>query len=430
MLGGGLGANRIYSGTGEHSEAIKISPRSVRVLLARLFDIAFKIFFFVTIFLPSGTIRGLNFKQPLYLILLPLALYRFFHNRLTPGKLILLITVPSLVTIWLLVGLYGEVPFAGSLRQYMDVVLTLLMCWLAKLYYGEDDTVRLSFLKLVLYSEVATCALKVALIGYALARGIPVAALMETISQLFGVDLMTMDIGALFGRVQFVSDSLIPLCIFLVLTYRHRLSITSFRATVIILLLCVSVVFGFSRYFWGFSVFALLLGLLLGRRDRFQFATIVALGVVIMASLPALTVVYQLRFSDAVAGHSDQDRFQQTHVLQSFFLSAPLLGHGLGSYSPDLLRVSGDSAIASRFSYEMQLLALAGQVGLLGITSFAALLAWYYRKLWWRSRLGLSHQLGLSGMILFWLSVGWYNPLLLTSVAGVVYATFAVLTEI
>ena len=48
-----------------------------------------------------------------------------------------------------------------------------------------------------------------------------------------------------------MSDELVPLCIYAVLRYRDRLGLSSFRSSVLILMLLISVLISFSRYFWG-----------------------------------------------------------------------------------------------------------------------------------------------------------------------------------
>ena len=396
--------------------------------LHRLYDLLFSIFIFTTIFFPSGTLYGINLKLPLYAALIPLAGYRFFRGRATAYDLIRVLCVPAVLALWIVVGLvYGFDP-AGVLRQYTDILLTMLLCWFATLFRGQDEAQSFRLARLVLGAEITTCAMKLGLIAYSLLRGIPVVQVVGAVSEAFGVNLMTMDLGALFGRVQFVSDFLIPVCIFIVFRYRNRLGFSSWRASYVILLLLVSVTFSFSRYLWAFSVLALLLGLVLGKRDRFQLSVIGVLALAVLASLPALSVLYQLRFSEQVAGESDLERTDQSVALRQFFLDAPLLGHGLGSFSNQVIR--DNSSKASRYGYEMQILALAGQVGVGGMGLLAALIVWYYRDLWSRDEAPLSDRLAITTLLLCWFAVGLYNPLLLNPVAGVNYMTFAALAAL
>ena len=402
---------------------------SMRDFLDRLFDPIFSAYVFTTIFLPSGSIYGLNLKLPLYLLLLPLALLRFFRtNSSNTPMMAMMLSIPAFLSLWIAEGVLNGFGASGATRQYTDIVLTLLMCWLAFLFCKEREDGRLRFLRLVLSCEVATCLFKSGIILYSLARGVPVVTVVKAVSLAFGTELMTMDLGSLFGRVQFVSDALIPICIFMVVRHREKLRIGPTRAIVTILLLLTSVIFSFSRYFWGYSAVAFVLGLLLGKRDRFKAALVTLLTIVILVSLPALSDVVELRFSDSVTGSSDIERAGQSEALQHFFLDAPLLGHGLGSYTTQVLRSTENEK--GRYGYEMQLLALAGQTGLVGIAFFLLLLIWYYRRLFVSGPLLMPDRLGLGLLLIVWIAAGLYNPLLESPVASVSYACLATMSAL
>ena len=401
---------------------------ALRLFLDRAFEWFVYAYIFITIFLPGGTLYGVNFKYPLYLGLLPLAVYSaFFRRQATAGQVALIIGVPALLSSWVVISFMHGFELPSAVRQYTDILLTLLLCWLGALFSAGGEAHRFRFLKLVLAAEIATSALKIGLIAYAVIRGIPVVEMVASLSSIFGVELMTMDLGALFGRVQFVSDELIPVSIFIVLRHRDRLGIGSFRASVTILLLFLSVLFSFSRYFWAFTALAFVVGLALGKRDRFQAILITVLGVTVLASLPALGALYELRFSETVAGGSDLFRTEQIHALKDFFVDAPLLGHGLGSYSTQDLR---DTSEAGRYSYEVQLLALAGQIGIIGMAFLLAIGVYYYQRLWWKSPLSPSDRIGVGLLLGFWVAAGTSNPLLFHPIAGVNYATLAILAAI
>jgi hypothetical protein len=395
-------------------------------LMDKAFDVFFRSFVFVTVALPSGSIFGFNFKYPLYVGLLPLAAYSVFRHRQAKAEdLALVLAVPAILSLWMILGLCNGFSVPSVARQYTDILLTILLCWLAKVYCSSRESRRLRFLRLVLSAEIAAAVLKISAIAYAVVRGIPVVQMVMWLDSVFGVDLMTMDIGSLFGRVQFMSDELVPVCIFVVLRHRDRLSIGNLRAALIILLLLISVVFSFSRYFWGFTAFAFLLGLMLGKRDKFQLVLAAVIGLSVVASLPALTAVYQLRFSTEVAGASDVERDEQIPALERFFADAPFFGHGLGSYTTENIRGTTE---AGRASYEVQMLALPAQLGLFGICLLLLLGACYYRKLWWASSLPLADRLSVSLLLAFWISAGFTNPLLFHPTAGVDYAALATLS--
>ena len=387
----------------------------------RIFSGLFYLFLFVSIFLPSGTLYQFNFKYPLYLGLLPFtAWHLFFRRRVTRYELASAACALSLLLFWYLIGVGYGFPATSITRQFTDVLLLLLLCTLISIFVGRSAKRRRGFLRVVLFAVVATAIMKGALIAYSILSGKPLIELLLLLNKIFDVDLMTMDINDLFGRVQFYSDFVIPTCIFMILRYRGELRIGTLVASCSLVLLFASSILSFSRFIWAFTIFALLLGLVLGKRDRFQTVLLSVLGVAIVASLPLLIQVYDLRFSAAVVASSDSARVEQAGPLRAFFAESPIFGHGFGSYNPALLRTQAEGL---RFGYELQLLALLGQVGIAGMSMLLLAAAFYFRALWQPSSgMRLRDRFGLMSLLLFWLSAGLTNPLLFLTVAAVNYA--------
>ena len=148
------------------------------------------------------------------------------------------------------------------------------------------------------------------------------------------------------------------------------------QALILNSLLLASAVFSFSRYLWMSPAIAACVGVLLARKDKFLILyTCIAIAVAIL-SFDYIQDLVMLRFSDALTGSSDIERTAQTPVLVKLFLDAPLMGHGMGSYSHQVIR-NDDSP----YSYEDQLLALAGQVGLIGLLSLTGVLRYFRGQL-------------------------------------------------
>jgi hypothetical protein len=405
------------------------SQLAVSDFLGQSFDWLVAALVFITIFLPSGSIYGLNLKWPVYLLVLPLAVYTFFEREhATPEKLAFSLAVPALLLVWVVIGVLHGFTVSAALRQYTDICLTLLLCWLVCIFRGHDMDRSVSFLRLVVLSEVATSVFKLAIVGYGIWKGIPTVELVAMLSKVFGVELMTMSLGPLFARVQFVSDAMIPVCVFIILRHRDRMRLGNVRAAFFVLILIASVAYSFSRYFWASTALALVLGFISATHNRFRLIVCIMLAVVSIAMLPALIPLYQLRFSHAVAGTSDRIRVEETHALEEFYRESPLLGNGLGSYTNQVVRVTDSED--GRYSYETQLLALTSQMGLVGAALLVLLAAYYYSDLWWTPTMPLKDRWVITAMIVAWFSAGLYNPLLFHPVAGVNYAAFATLASL
>jgi O-antigen ligase len=383
------------------------------------------VYVFMVVVLPSGSILGVNVKVPCFLLLLSLAVQvSFARGQMTVARLVKLLTVPAILLLWAFLSqLYG---FDASLAlaQYRDIMITISTCWYASVLCDRDQGETLFLLRWIIYAEICASSLKIMMLLYALARGIPVSVMLDWIRIIFGVQLMGYDFESAFGRFEFISDNVIPVCIFALLCYRNLLSKRVGRTLLMLLVLVVSALFSFSRFLWAHTVMALILGLLLGKKDRFQAILVAILTGLTAVSLPFLIVVISLRFSAAVVGESNADRVTQVAALQNFIADAPWFGHGLGSYTHRVLR-----NLDAPFVYEAQLLALFGQVGIVGVILLVLLMMSYFRWFWPNEQHSGMRSVGLFLLLLGWLAGGFLNPSVISSAASVSYvAIFAMST--
>jgi hypothetical protein len=212
------------------------------------------------------------------------------------------------------------------------------------------------------------------------------------------------------------------------MVHRQRLGIPTLTAFISFVLLTASLLLTFSRYFWVFSGIAVLLGLLFGKRDRFYALLLTGGSLIFAVSLPVLIPVVMLRFSVDIAGGSDDVRVLQIAAMKRYFWDAPMLGHGLGSHTSEIIRSE-----SLPYLYEVQLLALANQIGITGLILMAAVLLYYFHALFpwnrpWRGGL-FTAQLSTSLLLVCWIAAGLFNPMLLTSSAAVSYGFLKALGE-
>jgi hypothetical protein len=416
VLGAGPRRNQIAAAF------LSVSKRSP----LRLFRWMLAVYVFMLVLLPSGSIFGINVKFVWFFLLLPTAILMFFRqHRVTRFRVALLPLVPAVMLFWILLSQYYDFAPEFALAQYKDILVTIVSCWFASLLCAEGQSETVEFVRVVVFSEVTASALKAALLVYAFVRGVPVTQIVEWIKNVFGVSLMTFDFESMLGRIQFISDGIIPICIFAILRYRKDLRFGIASAIAMLVVLLASDFFSFSRYFWGFSVVAIVLGLFLGKKDLFQVLLIAALSTISLSSLPLLTTVVELRFSSRIVDASDQDRAGQLDALKEFFQSAPVLGHGMGSYTRRIIR--NDDA---PYSYEDQLLALAGQLGVVGTFGLSLLTLYYFRDLWPQPGRGVIQSLGLAVVLLMWICAGLFNPEVVSSAASVSYAAISAMAGI
>ncbi len=398
-------------------------------LMRKLLEPLLCVYVYLLILLPSGTILGVNVKIICFLLLLFPVAYHLIHRQATTLRhLSLLLLLPAALALWVILSQVYGFTLALAVSQYREIMIMFASAWFAAVYFSGDDRAHVRFLQMVLHAEVTACVLKVLLLAYCTARGISVAQTVASISQYTGASLMSMDFESAFGRIQFIADGLIPLCLYILLRYRTRLRVGFVSALLMFILLIVSMAFSFSRYLWGFTVVALLVGFLFGKKDRFYGILVGTVGIILSLSFPFLLALTQLRFSADIAGGSDEPRTLQTAALKRFFMDAPIFGHGFGSYTTVITR-SNDLP----YVYEVELFALAGQEGLIGLSFMGIVTLYYFRFIWFKNTRGrsprLDQQVCLTVLLVVWLAAGFLNPMLFSSAAAMSYATIKALAE-
>ena len=393
-----------------------------------LFPFLFSLYTALLVLLPSGSVFGINVKIIAFLLLLPVSLYQFVSSRpityiSTSGLLLPLL----LLSVWLFLAFFKGNSITLAFLQYKDFIATIVGCWFVSSYVGDDESNAIRYLRLVIHCVAIASLVKLVVLLYAIANGVPISEIVGRISTLFGVHLMTMDfdIGEVGGRFQFVSDTLIPLCIFSLFCLRDRLRLSSMHTLILNSLLLASAVFSFSRYLWMYCAVAACAGMLLAKKDKLLLLYVLIAVSVSLLSLDYIQDLVILRFSDALAGVSDIERAAQTPALIKWFGDAPLMGHGMGSYTHEVIR-SDDLP----YSYENQLLALAGQVGIVGLLVFVIMVLRYFRTLLTAHHKDRPYQLAVIVLVILFVASGMFNPILISSTASVAFGALMALSKV
>jgi O-antigen ligase len=389
----------------------------------------FIVYVAVLLILPTGSILGINIKILLFavvsMLMIRLQGLRGFRRS---QSFFFVLALIGLLMIWAVMGMARGYQAKMVLFQFRDIAVTIFGSWLIVAYAAGERIHGLRFLQTVLYSVGFTSLLKCAMLAYSLKTGTPVSDLNTTINNSFHIQLMTIDFDSLettLGRIQFVSDSVLPICIFVLQARRREIGIPGWIALIMMPLYILSIGISFSRYGWAYALLALAVGGIVSKRDRLHPIYIAMGSVVVAMNFGTFLLLWQLRFSKEVAGLSDIDRLLQRVALIDFFHEAPFFGHGLGSYTTAVIR-SNDLP----YSYENQWLALMGQIGIVGVILLLVSLAVCFRSLYWppigRSR----YQVALLLIMIAWLVGGVFNPFLISSTASVAYGILFVLIAV
>lgn len=308
-----------------------------------------------------------------------------------------------------------SVLFALAFSQYKDVLSTFLGCLFVRLC-TLDPADRLKFIRLCIYTVAIGSAIKVYIFIYCYLDGISVSDFVDRISSIFGVKLMSMDIDGVGGRLQFPSDNVLPICVFALMSQRKHLRVGPWTSFLVTALFVVSTIDTFSRYIWASTLLAALLGMLVSRRDRMHWVYIGLAALTIAIFLRNVIELVELRFFSPLASESDLQRVGQIASLKRFFWGSPFFGHGMGSFPLDYTRSS-----EVPYAYEVQILALCGEFGLVGMGLFFCLLVDYYRKAFTFSEGTLTYRLCVFAILLDFLAAGFFNPCLLVSLSALCY---------
>ena len=381
--------------------------------------------------LPTGNVFGLNVKMLAFVPLFCVTLARAIHRKANPyWMLSWLVGLPLLFSFWLFPGQAEQYDLSMALLQYRNVMITLAGCWFVSVFIDGDEERMISFAKIVLWSVAAMSILKMLIVAYCLLRGVPVSAVMNGIGDSFGIKLMSFELeeaepGAIGSRIMFTSDLLLAPACFAAIATRRILGFGRPIMILLIVLYLISAIFSFSRFHWAYCAGAILLGFLVARGEKVMMMLVIAMAVSSALFVPAIGDIIALRFASNVVSDSDAPRRTQIVALKTFFWNAPLQGHGWGTFPRDCIRSE-----LLPYTYEVELLALFGQIGIVGILALATLAVWYFKPLFRLRSRGTAYRLALLCLLMVFVLGGLTNPMLLTSISSVSYGFLRALGEI
>ena len=377
-------------------------------------DRLFELLIYSSIILPSGTISGINFKLMLVFVLIGLIIV--YRDKVVVNTFI---HVMPVFVFLLASSLYSYLIFKYDstfiFSQSKDILVFFVVFYVgisyAKNRYGYDELI-----KIIIRSVFLLGLIKLLIIVYSKISGINVSIIIESISNIFGVSIMTFDVeNSFLSRINFTSDSILPICIFF-LTERLIKKGFNYKSLIVFLVICLSALLTMSRFQWAFSIVSVVLALLINVTNKKSFFAIIFLAIVGFSAL-SLSAVQQLietRFDSRIVSASDIERTIQQKAIYYQINENPFLGSGIGSYIPNVIR--SDYA---KYSYELQIPALIMQLGFIGFTALAFLIISPLIS-------SMNHKkaitiLCFSALIIFWLYGAMFNPILFSSSSGVVF---------
>lgn len=372
-------------------------------------------FLSICIILPTGSVFDINVK---FIFLFLLVILSFFVDngsgviRCIKGMLI-----PVLfLVLFLLISEISSTKNNEALLQTKDILTFFFMTTIAYSFIRKNDNSEEFISKVIINNLVFLSALKILIFMYAQVTGISVTQIMSIISDIFNTKLMTLDPDDIaISRISFMSDYVLPIAIYILTKEIVNSRITLFK-TITLILLVLSIILSLSRFLWVIGATSIALALM-HEIKKSKSIFIVAIAVMLMLyalTLPSVQEAINFRFNSNDSDLSDLARQLQYNAIIDSIGKYPLLGQGLGYYLPTLIRSS-----AAKYSYELQIPALAMQVGLIGTLLFFSII---FAKLYKSAlNLNLYDKCIYLILIILWLIGGFFNPVIISSSGGIAF---------
>ncbi|WP_353981428.1 hypothetical protein [Salinicola endophyticus] len=359
--------------------------------------------------LPSGSLAGFPLK---YLLLLVI----FFCSVLSAKRLSVSLSAHliGIAGFLILYAIYGYAEFS----QYAinELILALGAVGLGLLVthviyargFGQDKVLTIYKASVLLLAGNKLFIMSF----YLLSPGYDafVEGFVASYGKVAGASFLTMPLPLGLVRIYMQTDLIAALLPLAIAVLRARSHITaSDRLTVMMAMFVVLV--GFSRYNIACLGLCMVLFCMVDKKGLwFKFL----LGCMVLTSAILFFDLFrefvEVRFFSTQNDVSDEIRFSQALVLMNYFGDAPLLGHGLGAFTTEMIR----SATAP-FSYEQQLLSFLPKFGILGFLIFSSYVTYMVVKVI------VARQYCLALYLALFVSASFFNPYLFSSNMLVVY---------
>lgn len=370
-----------------------------------------QLFLYISIVLPAGTIFNVNVK--ILSMLMLLGYFLVAKRGVGVVKMFMFMTPTILLTLFLVTYCYlsSDNP-EYALSQAKDIIVFVLVASIAYAFVDKDNY-ETNIVKPIIniLTFIAVCKLLILFIAFA--KGVPVSAIVISISDFFNIMIMTLDVdNSALARINFPSDSILPIAIFYI-----SCNVFAGKATrkdyIVAALILFSLLISMSRYQWAASAVSIFLSAVIYHRKKKSILTFAGI-VMLMAgafSIPAVNAMIMERFDTKQTSFSDGVRDIQEQAIIQKIEQAPIMGHGIGYYIPTLVR-SHDVP----YAYELQAPALVMQLGIIGTLLLSVVV---FLPLFMSSRgMGALTKLSYLSVGVLWVGASFFNPALFSSSGG------------
>jgi hypothetical protein len=310
----------------------------------------------------------------------------------------------------------GQTEVIGQTR---DIILTLTVAFFLIASVKDLKSNRAS------YNAIKACFVivafaKVLLLMYSIASGQSLVTLIESISKVWDIQMMTLgsDDTAL-GRIQIPIDSAVPYFLYFY-TKEVFENKKSKIGLALFLLLCFSMLLTYSRIMWAQSILFIVTSIIVEMKLKSKlklFFGVFILSVIVMYLTPfgdTISAIVSSRFgSESTSNNQASDivRNMQNNALWAQVQTSPLFGHGIGYYIPEFLRSTD-----TKYLYESQSLSMLMTLGYIGVAIWLIMIVVFLVLLENKN----SIPIGSLIFLFFWAVCGSYNPYLFGASGGLI----------
>ncbi|GAA3884345.1 hypothetical protein GCM10022405_07180 [Gibbsiella dentisursi] len=352
------------------------------------------------------------------IILLTMSAYIVSDRRIFSDFLYKLFPFVIFILISIIFSISMGNEIGNIIGQTRDIFLTIIVAALlitACKYNDSDSTCYETIKKCFIIIAVA----KLLMLAYAFATGVNVTALVKQVTEVWGIEMMTMGTtDSVVGRIQIPMDAATPYFLyFYTKELIEKRKINSF-STIIFSLLCFSMLLTFSRLMWFQTALFIIIAVLV-EASMTRIIIISIVGIIVLALLMyftplggMITSIIDSRINGQnINDASDIERLIQNRGIINEIYKYPVLGQGLGHYIPNLTR-----SASTKYLYETQSLSMVMVFGMLGVFIFLLLIFWLVLP---REKKVYKYY-GPVFFLFFWGACGSFNPFLFGASGGVI----------
>jgi hypothetical protein len=393
-----------------------------RTIFERLGILFYSILIFSSVFLPSGSLYGINLK---IIFFLPTLFFILLSVSSQPkkfklsSKFVFIFLFSFLVIIfWLTISFcYYENEISTSLDASKNFLVTLSIIFLSYFLFTQNYLSLNYFLKLLFASNFIFSLLKIIIIALLFSGSLNLADLFQYLERVSSINPVSGEIMEGVTRLQLINDILTPFLLFFILQHnKFGLNVRPIYRYIYLSISIPSILLSYSRFIWFIAVVSYLLHCALNKKIKILVALLFITGI-LLGTLSIREAIGN-RFSGADTSSSDEIRQVQYKALIDEMSSFPFLGKGIGGYTKEVIRDDEE-----HYTYELQWLSFFLQFGAIGILFLLFLVSIISILLF--SKLT---KLTFAVFVLYflWLFSGFTNPYLISSTSGVMFSLFLI----